>query len=166
MSSDITIVNQYTYSSLQNQNVHLHDQSTVIVQQFSMITEELRNFMNKMSGDINKITQACSAAQENTGKLIENAISQPLTKLKGITTPNPGRDSRNFRANCESNSFYKINWTMSWETKNFGIPQYHNNEAYHSQRSYETPVSPHAYVGQQPPNSTPFDFNQSIVELF
>ena len=43
---------------------------------------------------------------------------------------------------------------------------YHSNGAYHSQRPYEAPTSPHAYVNQQPPNPTPFDFNQSIVELF
>ena len=34
------------------------------------------------------------------------------------------------------------------------------------QRHYETPVSPHAYVGQQPPNTTLFDFNQSVDKLF
>ena len=55
---------------------------------------------------------------------------------------------------------------LSWQTNNFGIPQHPNNEAYHLQRLYETPVSPHAYVGQQPSNLTPLDFNQSVVELF
>ena len=55
---------------------------------------------------------------------------------------------------------------MSWQTNNFGIPQHPNNKTYHLQRPYETPVSPHAYVGQQPPNLTPFDFIQSIVGLF
>ena len=55
---------------------------------------------------------------------------------------------------------------MSWQTKNFDIPQHSNNEAYHSQRLYEIPVYPHAYVNQQPPNLTPFDFNQSVVKLF
>ena len=28
------------------------------------------------------------------------------------------------------------------------------------------PMPPHAYVSQQPPNPTPFAFNQSVVELF
>ena len=46
-----------------------------------MIIQELRNFMAKVSGDITKIMQTHTAAQENTGKLVENAISQALTKL-------------------------------------------------------------------------------------
>ena len=49
---------------------------------------------------------------------------------------------------------------------NFGILQQSNKDTYHSPRPYETPTSPHAYVNQQPPNLTPLDFNQSIVELF
>ena len=52
------------------------DQSTIIWKQFSMITEELKDFTNKVSGDITKIIQAYNTAQENTDKLIENAISQ------------------------------------------------------------------------------------------
>ena len=36
--------------------------------------------MAKASGDITEIMHAHTAAQENTGKLIENAISQALTK--------------------------------------------------------------------------------------
>ena len=63
--------------------MHPHNQSTVILQ-FSMITQELQNFTGKMSTDINKITQAYTAAQENTGKLIENVILQALTKPQYI----------------------------------------------------------------------------------
>ena len=121
MYSDITLVNQNSNSSPQNQNTHSHDQSTVISQQFSMITQELRNITDKMSDDINKITQACTTAQENTGKLIQNAILQALTKLQDIMPPNPAIDSRTFGMNCASNSSYKTNWTGSWQTNNFGI---------------------------------------------
>ena len=45
-----------------------------------MITEELKKITNKVSGDITKTMQAYNTAQENTGKLLENAISQLLTK--------------------------------------------------------------------------------------
>ena len=58
------------------------------------------------------------------------------------------------------------NWTSSWQRNTFGIPQHSNNDVYHSQRPYGTPVSSHACVNQQPFNPTPFDFNQSIVKLF
>ena len=68
-----------------------HDQSTVILQQFTIVTKELKHFTNKVFGDITKITQAYYKAQENTGKLIENAISQVVTKAQNTSTP-----SRNF----------------------------------------------------------------------
>ena len=44
MYSDLTLANQNRNSLPQNQNIHSHNQSTVILQQFSMITQELRNF--------------------------------------------------------------------------------------------------------------------------
>ena len=46
------------------------------------------------------------------------------------------------------------------------MPQQSNNDTYHLHRPYETPISPHADVNQQPPNQTSFDFNQCVVELF
>ena len=46
-----------------------------MLQQYSMITQELRNFMYKVSAEITKITQACTTPEVNSGKLIENAIS-------------------------------------------------------------------------------------------
>ena len=70
--------------------------------------------MDKVSTEITKIMQACNTAQENTGKLIENAISQALTKPQNIMPPDPTIDSRTFGKNCASNS-YETNWTLSWK---------------------------------------------------
>ena len=97
-----------------------------------MLTQELRNFTDKLSGDINKVTQACTTAKVNAGKLIENAMLQVLTKPEDIllmtqTRLQPAKQT---------------------------ILAYHNNDAYHLQRPCETSVSPYAYVGQQPPNLT------------
>ena len=64
-----------------------------------------------MSSDINKIIQVCTAAQENTGKLIESAISQAVTNPQDVM---PSIDSRTLRTNCASNSSYETNWTASW----------------------------------------------------
>ena len=96
--------------------------------------------MDTGSGDITNITQACTAAQENTGKLIENAISKALTKSQDVTTPDPTEESRIFGTNCTSNSSYESSWTLSWPTTNFGMSQQSNNDTYHSQRPYETPT--------------------------
>ena len=46
------------------------------------------------------------------------------------------------------------------------MPHHSNNDAYHSERLYETPTSPHVYINQQSSNQTPFDFSQLVVELF
>ena len=126
----------------------------------------MRNFMDKVSSDVTKITQPCTAAQENTGKSIENVVLQVLTKPQHVTLHNPTTDSRTFGTICTSNSSCETNLTSSWPTTYFGMPQQSNNYVYHSQRPYVTPASPHAYVNQQPPNQTTFQFNQLVVELF
>ena len=108
-----------------------------------MITQELRNFTHEVSDDITKIIQAYTTAQENTGKLIENGVSQVLTKQQDITPPNPTVDSR---SNQRSYSHYETNWTSSWPTARFGVPQQSNNDTYYSQRPSETPTPPHSYV--------------------
>ena len=59
-----------------------------------MITQELKHFTGKVSNDITKITQACTTALEKMGKLIENLISEALTKPQDITPTNPILDSR------------------------------------------------------------------------
>ena len=56
MYSNVPLISQNTNSSHQSQKMQFHNQSTVILNQFSMTTQELQNFMDKVSGDINKIT--------------------------------------------------------------------------------------------------------------
>ena len=98
-----------------------------------MVMQELKNFKEKVSSDITKITQACTAAQEKTWKVIVNAIPQALTKSHDVTPPNPTIDSRNFGTKHTSNSSYESKWTLSWPTNNFSMPQQSNDDVYHSQ---------------------------------
>ena len=79
--------------------VHSHDLSTIILQQFCMIIQEIKSFANKVLSDITKTTQAYTAVHENMGKLMENAISPTITKAQDVTTPIVTIDSRNFRVN-------------------------------------------------------------------
>ena len=109
---------------------------------------------------------ACTAAQENTGQLIENVISQALTKPQDVMPPNPTIDCRTLGTNHTSNSSYETNWTSSWPTTNFGIPQQSYNDRYHSQRPYETPTYPNDYVNQQPPPTRPHSTSVNLVKLF
>ena len=78
--SHVSSTNNSTNNSPQHNAIHPYDQSTVILQQFSMIIHELKNFTDKVSGDITENTQACTTAKEKNGKLIENVISKALIK--------------------------------------------------------------------------------------
>ena len=149
--SNLASDNQITNSLPQNDNMHPYDQSTVILQQFSMIPQKLKNLMDKVSSDITKIMQASTAARVNAGKLIENAILQALSRPQDIMPHNPTLDSRTYGPNFTSNSSYGTNWTSSSQRNKCGIPQQCNKDVYHSQRSYEMPIPPYAYVSQQPP---------------
>ena len=95
-----------------NNMIQSHNQSTIILQQFSMITKELINFTNKVSEDITK-TQAYNTGQENTSKLIENAIPQALTKAQSTTTTQVV--TRNFRTNY-ANPLFETNCKSAWWT--------------------------------------------------
>ena len=161
--SQVSPSNNGTTNSPQNNATYPHDQSTVFLQQFSMIMQELRNFTGKVSSDITKITQAYTPAKKNTGKLIENMIWQALTKSQDSTPPYPGLDSR---CNQKSNSSYEVNWKSSWPTTNYAMQQQPSNDTYHLQRPCETSTSPQAYVNQHSPNQNTFDFNKSVFELF
>ena len=133
---------------------------------FSMITQGLRNFSYKVSGDITKLTRACTAAQGNTSKLIENAILQALTKPKDVTPPNPTIDSRPFSKTCISNFYNETNCTSSSQTNNFSIPQQSLVRCVIHRDLMKHLHTCHAYVNQQPPNSNSFHINQFVVELF
>ena len=105
--------------------------------------------MDKVSGDITKIMQACTIAEENTGKLIENAISQALTKPQDVMPPNPTIIVDHSEQTMHQLLKNKLDLILA--NNNFGLPQQSNNDVYHSQRPFETSTSPHAYVNQQPP---------------
>ena len=86
-----------------------NDQSTIILQQFSTIAKELKDFTNKVSSDITKIIQAYNTSHKKPGKLIENATSQALTKAQSITTPATLIDTRNFGTNYTTP--HETHWT-------------------------------------------------------
>ena len=46
------------------------------------------------------------------------------------------------------------------------MSQQPDSDTYHTQRLYEPHSSPHAYVNQQSPSQTFFNFNQAIIKLF
>ena len=145
--------------------MHSHDQSTVILQQFNIITQELQNVTNKLSGYLYQITWVCTMAQENTNRLIQDAISQALaTPLDStLTGGNSPRQPRTFTSNWVSNSSNNTNFPPSWQTDDFGVTQHLNWEAYHLQVLQETATIPHTNVNPHRPNPSPFYFNQSVL---
>ena len=124
-----------------------------------MITKELKKFTDKVSSDITNITQVYSTAQENTGKLVENAIWQALTKAQNTTT-----SSRNFRVNY-ANPSYETNWTSAWLTSNLVMSQQPDIDKHHTHRTNEAYTPPQTYTNQQHHNQTSSDFNEYVIEL-
>ena len=100
------------------------------------------------------------------GKINRKCNITALTKAQDITHPTATIDSRNFRVNHTTNSSYETNWTSPWPITNIVMSQQLENDTNQTQRPYETHTSPHAYVNQQPPNQTFFDFKKSVIELF
>ena len=140
----------------------------VIQQQFSIITQELYNFTNKVSSDLDKISQACTVAQKNTSRLVQDAILQDLAKPQDSTPirANPPREPRNLNLNQVPNSLNNVNITTSLQMDDFDVAPHLDRDACHSQVPQKTATFPHKHVNQQRPNPAPIDFNQSIVELF
>ena len=143
------------------------DQSTIIPQQFSMIIKELKNLSNKASGDITKITQAYNTSQEKTGKLIENATSQALTKAHSITTPTTPIDSRNFGTNYTNPPKKQVGYHLGWHIT---ITCYSNQKLIHIKFTDLTKITyfliQTTHTNVQYPNHISLDLNQSVVELF
>ena len=63
ISNNSTIPNNNVDNTLTTNKAQPNDQSTVSLQQFSMITKELKNFIHKVPGDITMITQAYNVSQ-------------------------------------------------------------------------------------------------------
>ena len=134
-----------------NNTTQSQDQSTTMLQQFRIITKELKNFTNKVSSNITKIIQAYNTAQENTGKLIENAIPKALTKAQSTTTPSISTDTTNF-----GTYYANPNHIMSQQ------PQINTHQI---QRPYKEHTPTQTYIKQQHPKQTPFNLNQSVIKL-
>ena len=146
------LVNQPPEWSHQSQHMHPHDHSMVILQQFSIITQELQNFTYNVSSDLHKVTQVCTTAQENISRLVQDAISQALANPQESTSTgaNSSREPRIFifTLNQVPNSSNDAHFTASWQMNDFGVAQHLDWEAYHSQVLQEMAKWPHTHVNQ------------------
>ena len=94
--------------------------------------------------------QAYSTAQENTGKLTENAISQAVTRAQNTTT-----SSRNFRVTVQTHHM----------TSNLAMSKQPDIDTHQTHRAYAAHIPPHTCTKQQHLNETSINFNESIIEL-
>ena len=129
-----------------------HDQSTIILQQFSMITEKVKNFTKCLV--ILQRSHKHNTAQENTGKPIEHAISQALTKAQSTTTPVISIDTRNVGTNYANLIRNKLDISFA------NIQPYHvtttgNQHTSNSQTLWRTYIPTNLYKPTTP-QSDPF----------
>ena len=110
----VAITNECNTSS--NNILSPDNQSTIILQQFSIMAEELKSFTKQVLSDIMKKTQAHNCVQEHTGKLIENAMSQALTKAQDTVVPSPTTVNTSIQDVNYASPSYESNWTSNWPT--------------------------------------------------
>ena len=97
------------------------NQSNIILHQFSIMAEELKNFTKQVLSNITKMMQAHNTTQGHTGKLIENAISQALAKTQDTTVlPLTPVHTSSWNVNYASPT-YDLNQTSSWPTAHHTI---------------------------------------------
>ena len=106
-----------------------------------------------MSDDITKIIQAYNTAQEKTGKLIENTISQVLTKAQSIITPGTSIYTGDFGTNY-TNCQYEKSWTSAWLTSNHNMSQQPEFNTHQIYRPSEDDIPTQTHINQQ--QSKPF----------
>ena len=114
-----------------NNMTQSHDQFTVI----------------KVADYITKITQAYNTAQENTGRLIENAISQALTKAQSTATSFTSVETRNSGPKY-ANPSHEMSWTSAWLTSSHAMPQQPEINTYQIHRPCKAYEPQQTYTNQ------------------
>ena len=140
-------------------------QSSTILQQFQLMMEELNNFTKQGSSNIIEMTQAPSATQEHTGKLIEDVISKALAKSQDTTMPLPNAINTSTRNLTYTSPTYDSHQTSMWPPSQQAMsftPIVDFHQTYHCQESQTNKNSDciEHQVHQIPP-----DFNQSLAAL-
>ena len=157
-------------NTLSNNIISPDNQSTIIPHQFSIMAEELKNFTKQVLNDITKMVQAHNTAQEHTGKLIENAISQTLTKAWDIVASSPTTVNTNIQDINYTSPSYESNWDIVGP---HSIPLCHTPDKLTHIQHIDTKKHEQIQKLIQLNNnrmsfwisSNPPDFNQSVVEL-
>ena len=111
----------------------------------------MKKFTNKVSSDITKVTQAYNSSQEKTGQLIENTLSQALTKAQNIITAATPIDTRNFGTNC-TNHPHKARWTSTWPSYNYNMSQQPEINRHQVYRPYKYHIPHQTHTNQQYPH--------------
>ena len=113
-----------------------------------------------------KMTQAHNTVQEYTGTLVENAISQALTKVKDAVTPSSTTVDASIQGINNTNPSYQSNWTSTWPTSNPTMSHTPHIDTHPTYRHQEACTNPQTNVIRQYLYQTPSDFNQLVVEFF
>ena len=132
-------ISNNTNDNLSPNNMPLpNNQSSIIVDQFSQLTEELKNFTNFVTSNLSEIPQTCQTTQEQTGKFIENAISQVLTKNQNTTVPTSATLNNNTPNIKYESPPYNLHPTPTQHTDHPNMI-HAQNCTMHTAYSYQTP---------------------------
>ena len=91
-----------------------NNQSSIFIDKFSQLTEELKNFTKLVASNLAEMAQAHKNMQEQTRKFIENAISQVLTKTQDTTVPTSATLNTNTQNITYASPPYNLHQTPTW----------------------------------------------------
>ena len=141
------------------------NQSSIILHQFSLLKEEIRNFIKLVLNNISEMTQVHKTAEEQTSKTIENAISQVLTKTHDTTTSTLTTLNASNQNVTYASPPYNVHQTPTWHTTYPNIPHtphVNTNPTYRHQELHKN-TQPDSH--EQEIYQAPTDLNQSVVDL-
>ena len=142
----------------------IDNQSNIILQQFSRLKEELKTFTTLVSSNISEMTLAHKTAQENMGKMIENAISQALSKTHDITVCPPTTSYTNHH-NVTYTSFpYNVHSTPNWHSHNYNRQSTSKGNTHPTYIQEELQTHPYTDSHEPQTHQTSPHLNQSVVK--
>ena len=141
------------------------NQSNIIRQQFSRLTEELKTFTTIVSSNISEMTLAHKTAQENTGKMIENSISQAITKTQDTTVSPPATSYTNHQNIIYTSSTYNIHSAPNWYSDNYNRQNRSHGNTHPTYRHEELQTHPYTDFSDPQIHQISTNLNQSVVKL-
>ena len=142
-----------------------NNQSSIITDQFSQLTVELKIFTKLVSNNLSEMTQVLKTTQEQTGKFIEKALSQALTKTQDTTVPTSATLNTNTPNVTYTSLPYNLHQTPTWHVTHPNTAHAANGTTHPAYGYQEVQTPTRANSSEQQIYQANTNLNQSVVAL-